>query len=310
MDFRIESHGIASVTFRVSLDDNAAQVNLLNPPSRGNEEFYQERERIAGIFNARSCTLKYVENFHGHYSQHTLQHLTTTADILLNQSIIDAQRHREMVDALQDMVAKVKIEYEAEVTRFAPFLSDFVSNISIKDFEKNLNKLPEDMPVDDSICRIKHIAGDLQYFRGNPMKIGSSWAYFLASEGALEVLINQLDENNANKGYVLASEGALESLIGQLHEGNRTKDYFIALHAGIVRFLEKYETELYRIIEEDIVKNADWFQQYYADYKTMIQTGTCPEAIRHYGPITNVNFGPLELFLPDRFFKVLDRSIL
>ncbi len=276
MNFRIGSHGIESVTFTVSLDDNSAKINLEKPPGQDREEFYRQKEKIAEIFHTNYCTLNYVGRSHGRYSQDTWQHLTKTADILVSQSIIDAQKYNEILLAIQDMVEKVKIEHGAEVARFAPFLSDFTEAINIKNFYYAVSALPKKMLLDDSIRRIERIMEELTYYRGNPMKIGSSGVYLLASEGALEDLIDRLDDP-------------------------RAKSYFIDLHASVVSFLQKHETALYPIIEQKLVKNASWFQQYYADYKAMIETGQPPISKTNYGPITNMNFGPLQLFLPKRF---------
>lgn len=276
MNFRIGSHGIESVAFTVSLDDNSAQINLEKPPGQSKEAFYRQREKTAEIFHANYSTLNYVARFHGRYSQDTLQHLTKTADILVSQSIIDAQKHNEILLAIQDMVEKVKIEHGAEVARFAPFLSDFTKAIPMNNFYCAVDALPDDIPLDNSIRRIERIMEELTYYRGNPMKISSSWVYLLTSEGALEDLIDRLDDPIV-------------------------KSYFIDLHAGVVSFLQKHETALYPIIEQELVKNASWFQQYYADYQAMIKTGQPPISEINYGPITNMNFGPLQLFLPKRF---------
>src|SRR5687768_15417798 len=106
MSFAIGKDGIASIDFTVSLDWNEITVRMAQP-YENKPEFYKERDRIGKIFGAFSFSSNTVEVSHGSYSEKTITKLKRAVDTLKERSIIDFQRHDEIIKRLEEMVAQV-----------------------------------------------------------------------------------------------------------------------------------------------------------------------------------------------------------
>lgn len=281
MKFTIEKDGIASIKFTISLDDNLTKIKMQRP-SENKREFYDEQERIGEIFKSKYFSGNCIVGYHGCYSKKTPTKLKSVVKTLYERSIIDLQRHDEMINWLEVMLKQVKIEHDLEITIFESLLIDFKTNIV--DFKANISSFflkDHGLKVDDSIFHLDSLIYDVCRYRGNPMKVGTEWVYLFLCEGALEHLIKSLKDSDSIKD-------------------------FSALRLGVTFFLEKYENELHAAIEKTITdpdtKYAEWFQQLYFDYKLMVETGES-QIGDSYGPVTNKNLGQLQLFLPSRFAK-------
>ncbi len=266
MSYEIGKNGIASIDFIVSLDRNSTIVKMTQPCEM--HKFFEERDRIGHIFGASTFFSNSVAVNHGRYSEKTIIKFKRAVDPL--RSIIDSQHYNAIIQKLEEMVAQVKIENDRKTAQFAPLLADFKTNV--KNPYRNFNRV---LMVDDSIKQLHYLIYDVCHYRGNPMKVGSSWVYLFLCEGALEHLI--------------------ESLNTQDHD--ETKKCLIALHSGVTCFLKQYGPEIHTVIEKTITSNAQWFQQLYANYKSMVETGKPPPSEDCYVP------GTPELFLPIRFAK-------
>jgi hypothetical protein len=291
MNFNVEKGGIASIYFSLGIDNNTA-ILTMSEPYECTSKYHDKRDDIGQIFHKsyykdKPVRVGYennlIEVYHGGYSEKVITNLKITIDILKRKSLIDSQRHEEMINNLEQIIARVKIEYEQEVTRYAVFLSDFQSNIATHytNVKKDLTLLSENkILVNYSIKMLDTLIYDVSLYHGNPTKVKSKWVNLFLCEGALEHLIKSINAEEYNDSILR----------------------FKALHQGVASFLQKYEVELHGVIAKTISAMAPWFEELYINYKIIIESGQPPNYDIE-GTVVHLKSEESKLYLPSRFAK-------